>query len=76
MASEQTPATQDGAKSATEKLYDVSTNLPALERLLRVAHEIANDPNVDLVDSERRIRLYGAVDAAEKAMNALVGIAA
>lgn len=33
----------------------------AAERLLKVSEEIANDSRIDLVDSERRIRLYSVI---------------
>ena len=32
--------------------------------LLAICQEIASDPRVDLVDSERRIRLYSAIQKA------------
>jgi len=35
--------------------------IAAAPGLLTVAEEIADDPRVDLVDSERRIRLYAAI---------------
>jgi hypothetical protein len=35
--------------------------LTGVFKLLAVAEEIANDPKVDLVDSERRLRLYSAI---------------
>ena len=37
----------------------------AAPELLAICQEIANDSHVDLVDSERRIRLYAAISNAE-----------
>lgn len=38
--------------------------IAAAPRLLAICEEIANDPRCDLIDSERRIRLYSAIDEA------------
>jgi hypothetical protein len=39
-----------------------------IQRIIFVAKEIAHDPAIDLVDSERRIRLYYALEQCEKTL--------
>jgi len=52
----------DGA--VKDKLDDYGKLLAAAGDLLAICQEIASDSRVDLVDSERRIRLYAAITKA------------
>ncbi len=48
-------------KTEQDIIHDLAAKLAAL---LAICQEIASDSRVDLVDSERRIRLYAAITKA------------
>jgi hypothetical protein len=56
---EQMPGNYESEKQANARL------IAAAPDLLAICDEIANDPKCDLVNSERRIRLYSALRKAK-----------